>query len=144
MIYYLLLHNTKEFNPFFKLLNVQYPNKDIKKLILNKLGNKIQAHENIDILITKNPIELAYIISVLQDTIEIKLQLIPNPATTSVRIVKPNDVIIKQISVYDITGQLVSIYENQNDINISHLSSGLHFVKLETESEIIYKSLLKQ
>ena len=84
------------------------------------------------------------VLSNRQDTIEIKLQLIPNPATTSVRIVKPNDVIIKQISVYDITGQLVSIYENQNDINISHLSSGLHFVKLETESEIIYKSLLKQ
>ena len=78
------------------------------------------------------------------DRIDLELKLIPNPATTSVRIIKPNDVIITQVSLYNITGQLVSIYENQDDINISHLSSGLHFVKLETGSGTIYKSLLKQ
>ena len=78
------------------------------------------------------------------DRIDLELKLIPNPATTSVRIIKPNDVIITQVSLYNITGQLVSIYENQDYINISHLSSGLHFVKLETGSGTIYKSLLKQ
>ena len=78
------------------------------------------------------------------DNIEIGLKLIPNPATTSVRIIKPKDFIIHQVTLYDITGQLVNTYENHYDINISHLSTGLHFVELETESGTIYKSLLKQ
>ena len=54
------------------------------------------------------------------DRIDLELKLIPNPATTSVRIIKPNDVIITQVSLYNITGQLVSIYENQ-DLQLNFL-----------------------
>ena len=76
--------------------------------------------------------------------LDIKFTLIPNPASTFVSIKKPENLHIKNITVYNVLGEVINVFNNQEHINISKLSSGLHFVKFETNFGTIHKSLLKQ
>jgi len=73
-----------------------------------------------------------------------EIKLVPNPALNVVTIQKPNGLAIHKITVYNMLGQNLIEFSNQERIDVGNLSSGLHFLKLETSSGTIHKSLLKQ
>ncbi len=73
-----------------------------------------------------------------------EIKLVPNPALNVVTIQKPNGLAIHKITVYNMLGQNLIEFLNQERIDVGNLSSGLHFLKLETSSGTIHKSLLKQ
>ena len=68
----------------------------------------------------------------------------PNPATTSVYIQKPTAIEVSHFQIFNILGQLVQDQNYQDIINVSQLSSGLHFLRFETNQGVIHKTLLKQ
>jgi hypothetical protein len=73
---------------------------------------------------------------------ERSLNIYPNPAKDLIT-VKMNTV-INQIAILNINGQLVStslIYGNQGIINISELSNGMYFLRIETAKGIIMKKI---
>lgn len=72
------------------------------------------------------------------------IKLVPNPAMHVITIQKPKHLIIHKITVYNMLGQNLGDFSNQNTINVSNLSSGLHFFKIESNSGTFHKSLLKQ
>jgi len=72
IIYYSLLSQDIRFKPFFELINISFPLKNLKNLILKTFKEKIQVPKNLESLINQNPIELAHILSVLNESIEIK------------------------------------------------------------------------
>jgi len=72
------------------------------------------------------------------------LKLIPNPASNLVTIIKPTNLIIQKITIYNMLGQNLGTSLNQEKIDVSKLSSGLHFIKFETNKGTFHKSLLKQ
>ncbi len=73
-IYFSLLCQTNQFKPFFKWLNPDItPYKDTDSLaraIFEALGDKIQSPETLPAMVAEQPVELAYIISVLHGEIE--------------------------------------------------------------------------
>lgn len=68
----------------------------------------------------------------------------PNPAQTEFFIQKPEDISVLKIQIFDVLGRLVKETSYQSKISIERLSSGLHFVKFNTDKGVIHKTLLKQ
>lgn len=64
-IYYLLLHNQKEFNAFFRLLGYSCAEADIKELIHQKFKEDICVQAGLSKIIISYPIELAYCLSLI-------------------------------------------------------------------------------
>ena len=74
-IYFQLLHQTREFEGFFKhvgyskpssfLGRILKPQQDCTSLILNEFNNKICSHADFDTLLKQYPIELAYCLAVI-------------------------------------------------------------------------------
>ena len=73
-----------------------------------------------------------------------ELNIYPNPASTLIDIQKPMTTQIYNIKIFNILGQLVREQDYQDTINVVQLSSGLHFIRFETNQGIIHKSVLKQ
>lgn len=76
--------------------------------------------------------------------LQLDVKLIPNPARSMVAIKKPDNLTIQKITIYNMLGQNVAEPITSSSIDISKLSSGLHFVKFETNRGTFHKSLLKQ
>ena len=68
----------------------------------------------------------------------------PNPAQTEFYIQKPSDLSITNIQIFDVLGRIVKENPYQNNVNIEALSTGLHFIRFETNRGVIHKTLLKQ
>lgn len=71
------------------------------------------------------------------------LHIFPNPTKNNISIIKPEDLEISEIRIFNSLGQL--LYKNnwRSDINLSSFSSGMLFVQFQTNKGLIYKSLLK-
>jgi len=86
--------------------------------------------------------------SVLLDTSEFildqDLKLVPNPAETSFEILKPMDMTITSVKIFNVIGQMVINQAFDVSINVSQLSTGLHFVRFETNQGTFHKRLLKK
>ncbi len=72
------------------------------------------------------------------------LSLYPNPANNQLHVSKPDDISIQDIQILNVLGQEVLRTQEVRTIDISGLSSGLHFVKISTNKGTIHKSVLKQ
>ncbi|MCF6294953.1 MAG: T9SS type A sorting domain-containing protein [Flavobacteriaceae bacterium] len=68
----------------------------------------------------------------------------PNPALTLIHIQKPLTIEVINLEIFNILGQLVKERDYQDIIDVSQLSSGLHFIRFKTNRGVIHKSLLKQ
>ena len=75
---------------------------------------------------------------------QLDIKLFPNPADDIVNIQKSDSLTIEKITVYNMLGQHLGETSDQETIHVSHLSSGLHFLKFETNLGTFHKSLLKQ
>jgi photosystem II stability/assembly factor-like uncharacterized protein len=79
-------------------------------------------------------------------SLENVISIFPNPTTGKLTI---NGKGIRQISILNIQGQLVkqiSVYKNQDNINldISKNASGVYFIKLVTDKDIITKKIIME
>ncbi len=68
----------------------------------------------------------------------------PNPAQTEFFIQKSNALSISNIQIFDVLGRMIKETPYQANVNIEALSTGLHFIKFETNKGTIHKTLLKQ
>jgi aminopeptidase N len=75
--------------------------------------------------------------------LEKDFKLFPNPASSHVFIQKPESIAVHKIKILNILGQTVKEQAYKNSIDISQLSSGLHFIRLETDKGVVHKSMLK-
>jgi len=81
------------------------------------------------------------------EAIENALNIYPNP-TTGELTMDNGQLTINNVDVFDIYGKchlsLVTRHETSVTLNISHLSSGLYFIKIFTESGMVVKNVVKQ
>lgn len=73
----------------------------------------------------------------------------PNPTNDYITInVKPNNTEIKTITIFNTLGSVVAKYnevnENQTKIDLSQISTGVYFVEIKTENEIITEKIIKR
>src|SRR5690554_6815958 len=77
-----------------------------------------------------------------------KFNIFPNPATDAVTISNSENIGIKELLIYDITGRQISIYsyknENEVQLNIENLSSGTYFLHIVTDEGRGFKKLVKK
>ncbi|PKP09230.1 MAG: RecQ family ATP-dependent DNA helicase [Bacteroidetes bacterium HGW-Bacteroidetes-4] len=71
-IFYLLLYDKKEFHSFFRFIAYTSESKDLEKLIHQKFENEICKQVDLSKIISENPIELAYCLSLVSSFIEHK------------------------------------------------------------------------
>lgn len=71
-IFYLLLHDKREFHSFFRFIAYTSETTDIEKLIRQKFENEICKQVDISKIISEHPIELAYCLSLVSSFIEHK------------------------------------------------------------------------
>ncbi|MDR7210973.1 RecQ family ATP-dependent DNA helicase [Flavobacterium piscis] len=71
-IFFLLLNDKKEFHSFFRFISYTSENTDLEKLIHQKFENEICKQVDLPKIISENPIELAYCLSLVNSFIEHK------------------------------------------------------------------------
>jgi hypothetical protein len=71
----------------------------------------------------------------------------PNPATNVVTVLNKKGDVIKNIEITDLNGRVIStLNENtiSSEINISSLTSGIYFLKVQTENGLAVTKLMKE
>ena len=67
----------------------------------------------------------------------------PNPTAGELVIENPNDQKIKNIMIYNTLGQLV-LQQQFDEINVSAFTSGVYYIKIQTDHFIVHQSFLKK
>ena len=77
-----------------------------------------------------------------------KFNLYPNPANGVVNITNAENMLVNQVTIYDIAGKQLSTqtYNNETDIqlNVEHLASGTYMLHLQTKEGTAVKKLVKK
>jgi hypothetical protein len=72
-----------------------------------------------------------------------KVKIFPNPSSTIFKIV--SDTTIDKITIFDTLGkEILTQFQNNNEINIEKLSKGIYLIEITSENEKIYKKLIKE
>ncbi|HMQ50119.1 MAG TPA: RecQ family ATP-dependent DNA helicase [Saprospiraceae bacterium] len=64
-IFYLLLHDKKEFHAFFRFIGYSNASTELEKLIRQQFANEICEHVDLTKIICEHPVELAYCLSLI-------------------------------------------------------------------------------
>ncbi len=73
------------------------------------------------------------------------IQIYPNPVKDILTIENISNTEITSIMIYDLLGRLVlTEKENLNQVDVSHLNSGMLFVKIETDQGRVTKKIIKE
>ncbi len=89
-------------------------------------------------------------LTVTDNELKSKLRLYPNPVTDELILSIDNSVVLKGISVYDVNGkQLIQpdnfeVHDLKQKINVSHLPSGIYFLKVASNEGITSLKFVKQ
>lgn len=84
------------------------------------------------------------ILSVEDNFIERNISIYPNPVQDVLNITTNNNSQINKVKVYDILGKLLLETKNIQQINVSHLASGVLFVKIKTNKGVLVKKVVKE
>jgi len=77
------------------------------------------------------------------------LHVYPNPTTGQITVKSGQVYKVESVEIYDVVGQVVGAYRIQPEntdtvIDISHLSAGIYFLKIETANGTITKKVVKE
>lgn len=89
----------------------------------------------------------AYILST-SEQLAAKFNLYPNPASSVVNITNSENMLVKQVTIYDVAGKLLRTqsFNNETEIqlNVANLTSGTYLLHLKTETGTAVKKLVKK
>lgn len=71
------------------------------------------------------------------------ISIYPVPAENELTIQFPDNFTLYKVEIYNSLGQLIAT-DNKNIINTSQLSSGVHFLKIETSEGVFHKNFIKK
>ncbi len=75
--------------------------------------------------------------------LESEFSIYPNPASTTLFIEKPANLLIENIAVFSVLGQVEKLISHEENIEISQLIPGFYFIRIQTNQGTINKSFLK-
>jgi len=77
-----------------------------------------------------------------------KFSIFPNPASSFVSIKNDNNIIINDVDILNINGELIKEFKNINDsnvdLNLEYLSNGSYILKLNTSNGIFFEKIIKR
>ena len=77
------------------------------------------------------------------DDLQASTAIQPNPSTNIVNIDFTNNSVLKSVHVIDLLGGVHLMSIKNNTLDISHLQSGMYFIKITLDSGIITKKIIK-
>ena len=81
----------------------------------------------------------------VEDNLESRINIYPNPAKDILTIDNTSTTVISSINIYDVLGWLVLTEKGDvEQIDVSHLNSGLLFMEIETDQGVITKKIVKE
>jgi len=81
----------------------------------------------------------------IEESLQQKISLHPNPANNLIYITNTSNYNIKQITIYNLLGAPIKqLKGNVSQINIAEFPTGVYFVKLETEKGNVTKKVVKE
>jgi hypothetical protein len=80
-------------------------------------------------------------LSLNEMSIDKKVNIFPNPSNDVLNI--DNSISILKVDILDLTGKIV-LSDFKNQLNVSNLSSGIHFLKIETEEGVYIEKFVKK
>lgn len=153
LIYYLDFQNQKMYvvipsNNFFYEC-VLDPNTTVKSFLLkssNWIGSQATTpsykYDNL-VISAVNTVPLN-----TKDFISEKFNLYPNPVTNMLTITNSENITIKKLIVYDVSGKTIKEqkgnFEKENTLNVENLSAGTYILHVKTESGIAVKKVVKK
>lgn len=89
----------------------------------------------------------SYILST-NEQLAAKFNMYPNPTTNVVNITNSENMLVQQVTIYDISGKQLSIqtFNNENEIqlNVENLASGTYMLHLQTNEGLAVKKMVKK
>lgn len=82
------------------------------------------------------------VLNIENNELNSKLNLSPNPAHSKI-VINANEK-IDSLEVYDISGKLISTHSNTNEIDVSELTQGMYFLRMNLGNEIVTKKFIKE
>lgn len=80
----------------------------------------------------------------IDNTLKNNISIYPNPAKDELRI-ENGEIQINRLEILDLSGKVVCQYDDsKNKINISTLSRGIYFVKIETDNGVVTRKFVKE
>lgn len=83
-----------------------------------------------------------------EDFISEKFNIYPNPVTNMLTVTTSENVTIKKLTVYDISGKTIKQqkgnFEKENTLNVDNLSAGTYILHIKTNLGIAVKSFIKK
>ena len=76
-------------------------------------------------------------------TIDSAIVLYPNPSDDVLHIQMPTSVVLEKATIYNSLGQKIA-ENNSLDFSVSHLSSGVHYVDIQTSEGTYHKKFIKK
>ncbi len=108
---------------------------DIDLLAIGKNSNTISWFEN----------DLFSNVEIKNELNEGDVKIFPNPCSDVLKIIDRQQDGIKNIFIFDTTGQLIHMYSNIDNINLSNLKNGMYFIKIEyNDGRISSDKFMKQ
>ena len=108
-------------------------------------ADMVNKYDNIKITALKSV--PAYVLSA-EDFLAEKFNMYPNPATNVVNITNSENMLVNQVTVYDIAGKQLSTQtfnnETQIQLNVDNLASGTYMLHLQTSAGTAVKKLVKK
>lgn len=92
-------------------------------------------------------LEQAVALGVQTNIIDNLVSLYPNPASDVFYVSNKSNAVINNISIFAVNGSLVKEIKKVNEVNsvsVSNLQSGVYFVKIATENQVINCKLMKR
>src|SRR5690606_37836811 len=84
----------------------------------------------------------------VNEWISSKFNVYPNPTTNVVNITNSENMLVNQITIYDVTGKQLSTknFNNETEIqlNVENLASGTYLLHLQTNQGMAVKKLIKK
>jgi hypothetical protein len=68
--------------------------------------------------------------------------IFPNPSTDFIQIQMPTTLVLEKATIYNNLGQKIAEH-NSLDFSVSHLSTGVHYIQIETSEGTYHKKFIK-
>ena len=110
----------------YAILNINVP-----IMAINQTSVSIESFQSILLSRTENELRNS-------------IALFPNPMRAELKINNPYELVIESVRVFDLYGKEILKTEENKNININHLTSGVYLVVINTEKGAISKRMIKE
>ncbi|MFC0878314.1 T9SS type A sorting domain-containing protein [Saccharicrinis sp. FJH2] len=132
----------------YNVLNSELPSDNVYSIIIDSNGTKWLGTANGLVTITNKSAEKNLTTSLISESgLNHIFKLYPNPVNDFIVIKMPKEIQYSHLKILNIQGKIIksfTVHNNQNQLDVSDLSNGIYFVRIQTDKGCLIKKIVKQ